>query len=119
MRRGRTVSRKLAKTKQHKPARPKRGNASTTGRRGVSQLGHLQEQVISLARELADARDQQTATSEVLQVISSSPGDLKPVFKAILDNAVRICEAKFGNLFLYEAGAFRIASAKNAPTAFA
>src|SRR5262249_60314006 len=58
------------------------------------------------------------ATSEVLQVISSSPGDLKPVFEAMLVNAVRICEAKFGTLYLREGDAFRAAALHNAPPAF-
>ncbi|MGA8625854.1 MAG: GAF domain-containing protein, partial [Pseudolabrys sp.] len=62
---------------------------------------------------------QQTATSEVLKVISSSPGELKPVFEAILENATRICEAKFGNLFLYADNSFRIAAQKNAPPVYA
>ena len=57
--------------------------------------------------DLSGSLEQQTATSEVLKVISSSPGELKPVFDALLANAVRICDAKFGTLFLTEGDAFR------------
>src|SRR5262249_19390183 len=64
--------------------------------------------------ELTESLQQQTATSEVLRVISSSPGDLDPVFNAMLSNATRICEASFGNLWLYEPGIFR-AVAKHGP----
>ena len=58
-------------------------------------------------RELTESLEQQTATSEVLGVISSSPGELEPVFQAMLANAMRICEAKFGIMFGYADGAFR------------
>jgi GAF domain-containing protein len=61
---------------------------------------------------------QQTATSEVLQVISSSPGELEPVFQAMLENAVRICEANFGNLFTYSDNSFRVVALHNAPPAY-
>jgi GAF domain-containing protein len=68
--------------------------------------------------DLSEALDQQTATSEVLKVISSSPGELEPVFQVVLENATRICEAKFGVLFRYENGAFYAAAMLNAPQAF-
>ena len=72
-----------------------------------------------LLSELRKSLEQQTATSEVLKVISSSPGDLEPVFEAMLANAVRICEAKLGTLFLSEGDAYRTAALYGAPPAFA
>ena len=68
--------------------------------------------------DLTELLEQQTATSEVLKVISTSPGELKPVFEAMLENAVRICEAKFGTLYLRAGDAFRAAAVHNAPPAF-
>ncbi len=68
-----------------------------------------------LLNELRESLQQQTATSEVLQVISSSPGELQPVFNAMLENATRICEAKFGNLLLWDGDIFRRAAMHNAP----
>jgi signal transduction histidine kinase len=91
---------------------------------GPNSLIELKKQLEARTRELAEARghlsealDQQTATSEVLRVISNSPGELEAVFQAMLANAVRICGANFGNLYLREAEEFRIAAAHNTPPA--
>jgi two-component system, NtrC family, sensor kinase len=70
-------------------------------------------------RELSESLEQQTATSDVLSVISSSPGDLQPVFKTILENAARICDARFGNIYLWDGDAFDLVAAHNTPPAFA
>ena len=71
-----------------------------------------------LLNDLRESLQQQTATSEVLQVISSSPGELASVFETILENATRVCEAKFGNLLFYDGSAFRIVAFHNTPSAF-
>src|SRR5262245_64862141 len=66
----------------------------------------LERRLAQAERELSEAREQLAATSEVLRVISSSPGGLESVFTSILENALRICEAKFGMLIRYVDGAF-------------
>src|SRR5262249_9403943 len=77
----------------------------------------LFDEVQARTRELSESLEQQTATSEVLKVISSSPGELEPVFQAILANATQICAANFGNLLLYEGEVFRRVAMHNAPQA--
>ena len=69
--------------------------------------------------DLTEALEQQTATSEVLQIISSSPGDLEPVFAAMLENAARICDASFGNIFSWDGHALLLIATHNTPPAFA
>src|SRR5262249_37499784 len=76
----------------------------------------LHDQVTARTRELSESLEQQTATAEVLRVISNSPGELEPVFQTMLANAVRICEATFGNMYLRDGEVFRIAAAHNTPT---
>ncbi len=87
------------------------------GRLEESYAG-LEDKVELRTHELSESLAQQTATSEVLQVISSSPGELEPVFEAMLTNAVRICEAGFGTLWLYDGTAFRAGAQHNTPKEF-
>ena len=70
----------------------------------------LFDEVQARTRELTESLEQQTATSEVLSVISSSPGELEPVFETMLANATRLCEASYGLMYLCEGDAFRMAA---------
>jgi signal transduction histidine kinase len=79
----------------------------------------LENKVELRTQALSESLEQQTATSEVLRIISSSPGELEPVFEAMLANATRICEAKFGIMYRYDNGAFHLAAMLNAPPALA
>jgi GAF domain-containing protein len=127
------------KVRGSKTTKPKRRKQATERARGSSAVNlkeqleqrtrerdearaqnkRLLEEAQARARDLSEAQEQQTATAEVLRVISSSPSDLEPVFRMMLANTVRLCEAKFGNLFLCDGDAFRIVAMHNAPPAYA
>ena len=109
--------------KAAKPQRPKafkRRDAQTTARHRNSAASAKETDVAQLAYERDEALEQLAATSEVLKIISSSPGELEPVFSKMLENAARICEAKFGTLALREGGGkFRVVAMHGAPPEWA
>src|SRR5262245_4126313 len=105
------MNRNLAKGQQTRKAKP--GTASKSARNRRQSLSKDTE-VVRLAQELAEAREQQTATSEVLQVISSSPGGLEPVFQAMLADATRLCEANFGVLYRFDGHVFHAVALQDA-----
>src|SRR6516162_10144357 len=108
------------KKRLHKTVKPKRGDPpKAVRRRNCSATTSPEIQVARLTRQLQASLARENATSRVLEVISSSPGDLKTVFEAILENAVRLCGAKYGNLMLREGDGFRVAAMHNAPPAYA
>src|SRR5260221_9551914 len=89
------------------------------GARMQESYADLEKKVEVRTAELTESLEQQTATSEVLQVISSSPGELEPVFKTMLENATRICGANFGTMNLYDGESFRNVALYNVPPAYA
>ena len=100
-----------AKTRRRKTVTPKRRNAPKSASGRSSSVAGQETEVARLTRELNEAREQQTATSEVLQAISSFAVELDPVFQAIVTNATRLCEAKYANLYLFANGTFQLVSA--------
>ena len=116
MRRHSKAGGEAVKARRGKVVTLKRRNAPKVVRR--SSAASLQEQLDRKTKELNELLEQQTATSEVLRVISSSSGDLKPIFAVILENATRLCQANFGVLFLSEGDAYRAVAMHNAPSAY-
>jgi GAF domain-containing protein len=113
------VSQKTSKRQHRKPTRSKRSNAPTAARQGSPSVVDLQEKLDARTRQLNEAIERENATAEVLRVISSSPGELEPVFQAMLANATRICEAKFGVMFRYDGdGAFHAAASLGVTAAY-
>ncbi len=90
----------------------------TKGKRAPAEVD-LKKEIATLRRELAEALERQTATSEVLQVISASVGELEPVFQKMLENATRVCGAKFGTMHLVEGDIVRRVALYNVPPAYA
>jgi GAF domain-containing protein len=103
------------KADARKPAKARRGRAAGGAR---SRSESTESKTALLQRELDEALEQQAAAAEVLRIIAGSPGRLEPLFETILQNAVRICGAKFGNLWLREGDSFRIAGTHGAPPAY-
>ena len=118
MRRRSGSSGEPVKARRRKAATRKRRNGPKAARERSRSIADLQDDLDRRTRERDEAMEQQTATSEVLRVVSSSPGDLQSVFATILENAVRICEAKFGALYLNEGDGFRAMAMHNAPPAY-
>ena len=112
------------------------GGESTKGRRGKTPVPKHRNalktiapfdassaaeemKVARLTHELKEALEQQSATSEVLRVISGYPGDPQPVFQAMLKNAVRLCDAEFGNIYRWDGDTLHLVATQSAPPAFA
>ena len=107
--------------KRRRPTTPKptRRNAPKVETRSKPSPVAEEKEVALLARERDQALEQQTAASEVLRVIRASPGELELVFQAMLERAVRLCEAKFGNIYHWDGEALHILASHNTPPAFA
>ena len=106
------------KGRRREAQEPKRRSAPKAPGLSNSSPSSGETEVARLTHELSEALERQTATSEVLQIISSSGGDLEPVFATMLGNAARICDAKFGNIFRWDGDALCLVATHNTPPAF-
>jgi hypothetical protein len=107
------------KGRRQKAAKPTLRNAPKVPALPNSFSAVEEAKFAQLTRELSEALEREAATSEVLQVIRGSPGDLQPVFQAMLKNAVRLCDASFGSLYRWDGDALHLIATHNTPPAFA
>jgi len=108
-----------SKARGRKTQTPKRRVARKAMRPQRSSIASRETDIAQVIRERDEALEQQAATSEVLKVISGSPGDLQPVFDAMLENAVRICDATFGNIYRRNGDTFDLVASHKTPLEFA
>ena len=105
------------KGRRRKAPQPERRNALKTAPRSKSSPISEVTVVARLTHELRETTEQHTATSEILRVISSSPSDLQPVFQAMLKSALRLCDAKFGNIYRWDGDVLHLVATQNVPAA--
>jgi hypothetical protein len=106
------------KGRRRKAPKPEGRSAPKTAPHSKSSSSSEDTVVARLTRELRETTEQHTATSEILRVISSSPSDLRPVFQAMLKNAVRLCDAKFGNIYRWDGASLHLVATQNVPASF-
>jgi hypothetical protein len=120
---GRSPSRRRSSPKRTKKVAAKGKTATKAAarpaRRRAARAAGAEAEIARHSRELREARARQAASAEVLQIISSSPGDLEPVFEAMLAKAMRLCEAQCGFIYQLEGGAMRAVAEIGVPPPFA
>ena len=118
MRRRSKAGGKSTESQRRKTTTLKRRNAPKAVRRRSSSVAGKEAKVALFKRERDEALEREKASAEVLRIISTSPGELKPIFQAMLENAVRVCEAFIGNLYLRDADGFHMVAAHHGSPAY-